>query len=246
MLVVVTIIALGAVAYLTERAIATGRDAVIHTYRVSSQFDELQLEMIRAHAGENDYALTGEEARTPRSQQPSQSARQTVENLRELTRDDPQQQERLAGLGPLLEQEMTLIESGHGPSGSGAKASPAQRNRQTEIDNLDHRLDGIVRGMQEREEALLQQRLADWDYLFKRNVLLLGVSFAVVALMLAYNFWLLIAEVARTRAAAKTVRDNAESYKLMSARILELQDSERRRIARNFTIASASFWPGSR
>ena len=243
-LVVITFIALGAVAFFTERAIAMGRDSVIHTYRVSSQLDDLQLEIIRAHAIENGYALNSEEGRTPRSREQSQTVRQRVEDLRELTRDDPREQEQLAQLQPLLEQEMTLIEGARGAAGAGTHVSPGQLTRRTEIDRLDQQVDGIIRAMQDREEGLLQQRLAGWDYLFKRNVLLLGVSFAVAALMLAYNFWLLIAEVARTRAAARTVGDNVKSYKLMSARILELQDSERRRIARELHDSVGQFLAG--
>jgi signal transduction histidine kinase len=61
---------------------------------------------------------------------------------------------------------------------------------------------------------------------------MLGLAFAVVTLMLAYNFRLLFAEVANTKKMERQVRENADSYRLMSARILELQDSERRRIAR--------------
>ena len=49
------------------------------------------------------------------------------------------------------------------------------------------------------------QRLKAWDYLFKRNVLMLGLAFAVVTLMLAYNFRLLIAEVARHERYGETV-----------------------------------------
>src|SRR5579862_3436462 len=243
-LVVITIIALGAVAYFTERAIVSGRDSVIHTYRVRSQLDDLQLEIIRAHAIGSGYALTAEEGRSSRLKQQDQSARQTVESLRELTRDDPAQQERLAQLQPLLEQELELIESAQGPAGRSTHISTSQQMRQKEIDDRDRQIDAIVKAMQDKEEVVLQQRLAAWDYLFKRNGLLLGLAFAVVALMLAYNFWLLIAEVARTRDAAKRVRDNAESYKLMSARILELQDTERRRIARELHDSVGQFLAG--
>ena len=67
--------------------------------------------------------------------------------------------------------------------------------------------------MQDEEESLLDQRLQAWDYLFKRNVLMLGLAFAVVTLMLAYNFRLLVTEVARTKDTEKSVKANAESYR---------------------------------
>jgi CHASE3 domain sensor protein len=47
-LVVITIIALGAMAYFTERGIVVSRDRVIHTYKVRSQLHNLQLQIMRA------------------------------------------------------------------------------------------------------------------------------------------------------------------------------------------------------
>lgn len=240
-LVVITIIALGAVAYFTERGIVTGRDSVILSYRVRSQLDALRLQIIRAHAGATGYDLTAEEQ--DGSAQRDESPQHTLENLRELIRDDPRQQERLSQLQPLVQQEMAASASMSGAGGASRRLSARARSRQ-QIDEVDKQADAIVKAMQDKEEIVLQQRLADWDYLFKRNVVLLGLAFAVVAVMLAYNFWLLIAEIGRARATAKLVRANAESYKLMSARILELQDSERRRIARELHDSVGQFLAG--
>jgi signal transduction histidine kinase len=108
----------------------------------------------------------------------------------------------------------------------------------------DKTIDSIVKNMQDEEESLLEQRLKAWDYLFRRNVLMLGLAFAVVTVMLAYNFRVLVTEVARTRDTEKRIRDNAESYRLMSARILELQDSERRRIARELHDSVGQYLAG--
>lgn len=238
-LVVITIIALGAVAYFTERGIVTGRDSVIQSYRVRSQLDSLRLQIIRAHAGATGYVLSAEEQ--DGSSQRKESLQHTLENLRDLTSDNPRQRERLSQLQPLVEQEMAAIE--RMSAGASLRPSGQARTRQ-QIDEVDRQADTLIIAMQDEEETLLQQRLADWDYLFKRNVLLLGLAFAVVAVMLGYNFWLLIVEIGQARAAAKLVRANAESYKLMSARILELQDSERRRIARELHDSVGQFLAG--
>jgi two-component system NarL family sensor kinase len=51
-------------------------------------------------------------------------------------------------------------------------------------------------------------------------------------------------EVARTKDTEKRSRANADSYRLMSARILELQDSERRRIARELHDSVGQYLAG--
>src|SRR5690242_18324085 len=80
-----TILALGAVAYYTERGIAASRDWVIHTYQVRSQLNDLELEIVRARASEATYLLTHQKDSLPESQEQTGLAHQTVEALRNLT-----------------------------------------------------------------------------------------------------------------------------------------------------------------
>lgn len=241
---IITIISLGAVAYFTERGIVLRRDWVIHTYQVRSQLNDLQLEIMRAHAEETAYPLTPKKDARPRSREQADLARQTVDALRLLTRDNPRQQERLAKLEPLLDQEISLRVSKRASAGIRPRVSPPHRLVQEEINNRELQIDAIVKGMQDEEEVLLERRLKDWDYLFKRNVFMLGLAFAVVTIMLAYNFRLLMSEVSHTKAREKRIWVNAESYRLMSARILEMQDSERRRIARELHDSVGQFLAG--
>ena len=243
-LMFITIIALASVAYFTERGIAVSRDWVIHTYQVRSQLNDLQLELMRAQAGEITYLLMKENQQLPQSREQAGLATQTVNELRRLTKDNPRQQARLSQLADMLTESVSLIESQDGSHGIEVQLSPAERKREEELRAREKQIDFIVRSMQDEEESLLEQRLRAWDYLFKRNVMLLGLAFIVVTLMLAYNFRLLVAEVAKTKDTEKQVRDNAESYRLMSARILELQDSERRRIARELHDSVGQYLAG--
>src|SRR5579864_51245 len=91
-LVIVTIVTLGAVAYFTERGIVLRRDWVIHTYQVRSHLNDLQLEIMRAHAEETAYLLTPDKEAHPRSREQADLARQTVTSLRVLTSDNSRQQ----------------------------------------------------------------------------------------------------------------------------------------------------------
>lgn len=242
-LVFLTILALGAVVYFTERGIAVSRDWVIHTYQVRSQLNDLQLEVMPAEAETPVLPMHGI-GQFSQSHQQSDLARQTVEELRRLTRDNPRQQERLEQLGRILKENGALIDRHRNPGDLRVHLSHAERKRQQEIGDGEKQIASIVRGMQDEEERLLGQRLKAWDYLFKRNVLMLGLAFTVVTLMLAYNFRLLVSEVARTKNTEERSRANAESYRLMSAKILELQDLERRRIARELHDSVGQYLAG--
>jgi len=202
-------------AYLTERHIVESRDLVIRSYQVRSQLSQLQLEILRSRTSETSYRFMGRQSQAAQVQQESRLAQPTIAVLRNLTADNRRQQQRLSQLEQLLEQ--------------------GDRERQ---------IDTIVDSMLEEEESLLRQRLHAWDYLFKRNVVMLGLAFTVVTLSLAYNFRRQTAEVALTKKIERQARENAESYRLMSARILELQDLERRRIARELHDSVGQYLAG--
>ena len=205
-LVFITILALGAVAYFTEREIAGSRDWVIHTYQVRSKLNDLQLEVTRAENDETTYLLTQGKQQLPQSREQSDLARQTVDELRTQTRDNPRQQQRLQQLGRILNESNVLLESLPDSGAIRVQLSPSERRRQEAIGDREKQMVFIVRRMQDEEESLLAQRLKAWDYLFKRNVLMLALAFAVVTLMLGYNFRLLMTEVAQTKVTEKRSR----------------------------------------
>jgi signal transduction histidine kinase len=243
-LIFLTILALAAVAYFTERGIASSRDWVVHTYQVRSQLNDLQLEVTRAEADETRYFLAGEKAELPQFRQESELALQTIAALGRLTKDNLHEQERLGQLSRILAADPSLIPGQPQENKPAALSSPGILKREDEISDRHKKIDSLVRNMQDEEETLLDQRLRGWDYLFKRNVFMLGLAFAIVTLMLAYNVGLLMREVTRTKIEEKRVQDNAKSYRLMSARILELQDTERRRIARELHDSVGQYLAG--
>jgi len=176
-----------------------------------------------------------------RSGSSAERARQTFVALRKLTADNPSQQMRLNQLSPLM---IGMISAAGGRNGTGQNASAPAQEAPSPEEQRGVQINQIVASMQDDEEALLGERLKAWDHLFHRNVVMLGMAFAVVTVMLVYNFWLLLGEVARTKDREEQVRANAQSYRLMSARILEMQDSERRRIARELHDSVGQFLVG--
>ena len=68
--------------------------------------------------------------------------------------------------------------------------------------------------------------------MFVRLVAVLVGSFSLALVLLVYNLRLLMDEIELRRKQELIERKNTESYRMLSARILKLQNVERRRIAR--------------
>lgn len=240
-LVVVTIAALGGLAFFTERSIVASRDLVIHTYEVRTQLNDLQLQL-NWLGRQVSPAKSSSGRGLGQSRSSAEKARQSFDTLRTLTADNLSQRIRLNQLGPLM---AGMISDAGVKAGIGQEAGVMEQQGNLSLaSRREDQINHIMASMDDEEGSLLGERLKAWDHLFHRNVVMLGMAFAVVTVMLVYNFWLLLREVARTKNREEQVRANAQSYRLMSARILELQDSERRRIARELHDSVGQFLVG--
>ncbi len=74
--------------------------------------------------------------------------------------------------------------------------------------------------------------MGTWNRLFWRTSLVLALALFAALAFLACNFRLLSREIVRTQDLERVQRENVRSSRALSARILDLQDTERRRIAR--------------
>ena len=238
-LVVVTIAALGALAFFTERDIVASRDLVIHTYRVRTQVNDLQLELLQLE--QNSSLERSRPGFGQHSRSLAEKARQAFDALRRLTTDNASQQVRLNQLEPLMS---VVISAAEVRTGDKQSFEATHRSSLSAQGQQEDQISQIMANMDDEEEALLAERLKAWDHLFHRNVVMLAMAVSVATVMLVYNFWLLLGEVIRTKDREERVRANAQSYRLMSARILELQDSERRRIARELHDSVGQFLVG--
>src|SRR5262249_18763708 len=155
-----------------------------------------------------------------------------VEELLRLTVDNPPQQQRLMQFRRTLLEDIQQLRScvsganclGAGPSSESDKMAAIVDRRRS--------MSAMLLEMEDDEGRLLQERLADLDRLFTRMVITLIGSFVLALVLLLYNVNLLNREIQRGKQQEWVERKNAESYRMLSARILELQDVERRKIAR--------------
>jgi signal transduction histidine kinase len=243
LIAVVIIIATGAVAFLTEQDAIEARDWVVHSYEMRHALSRLEVQRAEARAGAFGYLLRHDPGDLAYLDQQTGLMMETVASLRAQAQDNPRQVARVEQLEPLAAQQAkqwkdcVLREKCALSNMSGGNALEGMPEREMQISQL-------TAAMDKEEEDLLRGRLQTWNTLFRRNLLTISVSLAIALLLLIYSFRLLNAEVATRKEMEKLALENTESYRTLSARILELQDLERRKIARELHDSVGQYLAG--
>jgi len=199
--------------------------SVAHTHEVQTTLARLRTRMYQAQAARLDYVLTGHEAALGFLESAKKGLTDALDLLRTLTADNTSQRERLQLLEPLLAQRVALLDE----SVALRRSKPNDNARQLEIINigrgLSQRISSQLDEMNLEEDRLLAERRAHSAQTFERVRSVLAAAFGVVLLILAMDFRRLNIELGNRKAAEAAIRR-------MSGRVLQLQDAERRKVAR--------------
>jgi signal transduction histidine kinase len=242
---VVLLVATGAIGVITVERMKASRDLILHTNRVQGLLKDLRAKTQEVHANFDLYLLSENPAEASQLARQSQEEVRILADLGILTTDNPAQQERLEQFGLVLQQDIDQLRSCvEGPSCKAERITGQRPEFLADIVSRRMSMSGMLSNMEEMEETLLQARLRMWDHLFNRMIITSVGAFGIALILLLYNFRLLFREVERRKKQELIEKNNAESYRMLSARILELQDVERRKIARELHDSVGQFLAG--
>jgi signal transduction histidine kinase len=228
----IMIAAIGIFAYVTQLGVSNSRNWVLHSYQVNSQLQTLQTQFAGIRANALAYAESGDTGQLIDFRARVAAISSLIENLRRMTIDNSRQQYRLGELQNLSGKYLTELEDMVIAPVPRTSVPPAEIGLIRDLDAQESRLDGVVQSMLNDERGLADNRLAVWNRLFRRYAVILALTLVAALLFLAYSHRLLIGEVARTQEMERLQRENVRSSRALSARVLELQDAERRKVAR--------------
>ena len=223
---------IGIFGYLTQYGVRNSRNLVVHTYSVRGELQTLETLLAEMRGTALAFTVSGDQSQLRLFHERREKILSSTAGLRGLTADNPRQQYRLGELESLFTQYVAQLEKTAISAAPRTAVSPEEAASIRGLDAQEFQLDALVRSMADDEKMLLETRQASWDGWFRRNALILGLMFAAAVIFLAYNFHLLSREVSRTREMERVQRENVRSSRALSARILELQDAERRKVAR--------------
>jgi len=202
----------------TMKEMAVSREWLGHTYQVKSELADLQLNRALLHEYETAAAAGSAESRAA-LHSAGEELRRSLGRVKELTRDNPAEQERLEQLEPLFEQHIREIETS---ATTGLRPNPG----------AEARMNQVIGDINTLETQILGTREAAWDRQFRRNIAVLAFAVGACLLLLFTNMHLLREDVRSSRVATEHIRESADSYRALSARIIGLQDAERRKLGR--------------
>lgn len=243
-LAAIFLLATGVTGFVTVDRMQNSRDLVLHTYHVRGLLKDLRSDIGNVHANFDLYQLTDNFNEVSHLDEQLQRELAMVTELQKLTTDNALQQVRLDAFQEVLQQDIDQITACVRQQNCLGSSAFSRDQFLGTMAGRRKTMSDMLRNLEGMEDTLLQARLETWHRLFTRLIVVLAVCLVLALLLLAYNFGLLFREIERRKLQAQLEKNNAESYKMLSARILELQDVERRRIARELHDSVGQFLAG--
>jgi signal transduction histidine kinase len=222
----------GFATYLTIVRLLESQRWVVHSHEVQAALGDVDSTTLYAGRARSGYVVTGNadflskfDAAVPRIDQ-------ALQHVRDLTQDNPTQRNFCSRLEELTARRVDLLRE----SISLKKAAPQNDPGQDEISRrvlpIAADVTSTMQQMRDEEQRLLDIRVRVSNHLFVLAVIVLMITFILALMLFSVHYQLLTTELDAREEAERAVRESEQSLRSLAARLLQLQDEERRRFSR--------------
>jgi signal transduction histidine kinase len=219
---------------------------VTHTREVQTSIGDLDAAMLRTARARSAFVMFGSDDSVNEFDAAAPEISSKLQRLRELTRDNPKQQEFCSRLQDLATRRLALLQE----SIRLKREAPQDEQRQAEINrtnlSLAAEMTSLTQTMQEEERRLLEIRKSASLRLFKEMVVILFGAFILVLVLFSVQYRFLSAELAAREQAERIARDSEDSLRRLTGRLLQLQDAERRKFSRELHDSLGQYLVGAK
>src|SRR6202050_5489256 len=212
-------------ATITVARLSNSAKWVAHTYQVQLGVNNVEFVLSEAARARLSYVSSGDEIYLASFDSANNQAAADLLNIRQLTMDNPRQQELCSQLETIGNRRIQVLRAAIDlrKTGNIDDAKQALFTRDNVVIAQD--IDNVMQQMEREEGMLFQRRSRRSRTLFVIFLFIVGAAFVVAVTFLWIHYRLLLEELgAREKAEASAHR--------LSARVLRLQDEERRRLSR--------------
>ena len=227
------------VAYITISGLLDAERWVAHTRQVQSALSNIANVISRAGRSRIEYVQSGDSSRLEVYRGAVNDTRAIVVFVRQMTADNRQQQKNCDQLESLLQQRIDLMDKSIELKRTGGATLQNEGDLTQAIVGVGVEMDLLTRQMQDVEDHLLADRQARSRILFVRAVEVFGITFILSVFLLGLHYYFLNKEL--------RAREKAESsFRHLNARLLEMQDAERRKISRELHDSLGQYLSGAK
>lgn len=234
----------GLATYITIVRLMQSEKWVVHTHEVQAALGNVDASILNAERASSGYVITGSSDFLNHFEAAAPNVYQALQQLRELTKDNSQQQELSTRLEETTARRLALFRD----SIELKKSLPQNQAGQADISRrslpLASEIASTVEQMRAEEERLLVVRGKTSKRLFTLAVVVLMVTFILALIMFSVHYRLLSAELAARDQAERTIRESEKSLRSLTGRLLQLQDEERRRFSRELHDSLGQYLAG--
>jgi CHASE3 domain sensor protein len=108
-LAALTLVVIAVVSYRNASRLIDNDAWVAHTYQVRTELADLLSELKDAETGQRGYLITGDESYLAPYQSALTAIKSTLDDVRRLTSDNPDQQRRLSAISPLIDAKLAEL-----------------------------------------------------------------------------------------------------------------------------------------
>jgi len=229
----------GLTALLAISQILNSQGWVTHTQEVRVAIAEVNTLLSRAGRTRTEYIESGDPLRQREYETVLGDIPPALELLKHLTKDNSVEQERCAAVDQLIEQRLILLRQSVALKSNGQSTLEKQAEINQKIIAVARQQDTVLQQMQDTEESLLDTRARRLRARERLAVVLLSCSLITALLFLILHYRLLKRELEDRQHAQTALRT-------LSARILQIQDEERRKFSRELHDSLGQYLVGAK
>jgi signal transduction histidine kinase len=233
----------GLATYFATARLLESEKWVIHTHEVRAAIGDIDSAVLRAERARSGYVISGTDDFLSQFEAAASEIPLSLQHLRELTQDNPKQQELCSRLEDAAADRIALLRESIQLQNGG---NHGQANLARQAVPISSGITSIMQQMREEEQHLLETREKASHRLFIVTVATLAIAFILALELFAINYRLLSVELTAREQAEQTVRDSEESLRRLTGRLLQLQDAERRKFSRELHDSLGQYLAGAK
>jgi signal transduction histidine kinase len=236
----------GVATYFATTRLLESERWVIHTHEVRAAIGDVDSALSRVGRARSGYVNSGTGDFLNQFEAAASEIPPSLQHLRELTLDNPKQQEFCSRLEDATARRVALLRE----SIQLQKEAPGKDEGQVDLSRqavpISSDITLIMQQMREEEQRLLESRERTSHRLFIVTVVILAVAFILALELFTLHYRLLAAELTAREQAEQVARDSEESLRRLTGRLLQLQDAERRKFSRELHDSLGQYLAGAK